>query len=108
MKQYIKTLGLLLVITMVLYSCQSGQKAVSHQVAIENMTFSPAELDANIGDTIVFINKDIFVHNVTEKDSLWQSPDLNQGDTWTWIVEGNANYYCTYHPNMVGSISLMK
>ncbi|MDO8310966.1 MAG: hypothetical protein Q7T25_03405, partial [Sideroxyarcus sp.] len=36
-------------------------------VKIEKMAFTPAEINAKVGDTIEWINKDILIHTATVK-----------------------------------------
>ena len=74
-------------------------------VTIKDMKYNPAVTQAHLGDTIMFINKDLVPHNVA--DSLtkeWLSPQLNFGDEWSMVVNKNLHFYCAYHPNMEGDI----
>ena len=79
----------------------------SYVVIIQQMKFSPAEIAANRGDTITWINKDIVDHNVTEeKNKEWTSSTLSPGKSWSHIVTKNADYLCTIHPVMKGKLSV--
>lgn len=76
-------------------------------VTIKDMKYDPVLIQANIGDTVLFINKDLVPHNVA--DSLtneWLSPQLAFGDEWTMIVANDLHYYCAFHPNMEGTIQV--
>lgn len=76
-------------------------------VTIKDMKYNPAVTQANIGDTILFVNKDLVPHNVA--DSLtkkWLSPQLDFGAEWSLIVRKNLHFYCAFHPNMEGDIQL--
>lgn len=76
-------------------------------VTIKDMKYNPAVTQAQIGDTILFTNKDLVPHNIA--DSLtkeWLSPQLNFGEEWSMIVTKNLHFYCAYHPNMEGDIQV--
>jgi plastocyanin len=88
-------------------SGQTHQKtaAKAHIVLIQQMKFDPAVLTVSAGDTVTWINKDIFDHNVTEQEkNLWMSDVLSPGKTWSKVVKQNATYYCVLHPVMKGSL----
>ncbi len=71
------------------------------QIVIENMAFAPAEVSAKVGDTIEWVNKDVFVHSATARNGAF---DVNQPPkkTVTSVLQkaGTVEYYCRYHPNM--------
>ena len=80
---------------------------VKYVVTIKDMKYNPAEIQANIGDTVLFINKDLVPHNVA--DSLtkeWLSPQLDFGTEWPMVVTKDLHYYCAFHPNMEGDIQV--
>lgn len=74
-------------------------------VIINQMKFAPAELTVHVGDTIVWINKGLVAHNVTEeKNKAFYSDTIETGTSWKWVVSQNAEYLCTLHPTMKGKI----
>ena len=76
-----------------------------HLVEIAQMKFNPSVLKANEGDSIVFVNRDIVVHDVTEeKDKAWSSQALSPGAAWVLIADKTVSYYCSIHPVMKGEI----
>jgi plastocyanin len=78
---------------------------VTHTVEISQMQFKPAELKVNKGDRVVFVNKDIVTHDVTEASGKsWKSPALTSGKSWSMIVNQSQAYYCSFHPVMKGKI----
>jgi plastocyanin len=77
-------------------------------VFIEQMAFTPAELAAHKGDTILFINKDIVAHDVTEKGEKWASPTLNMDDSWSKIADDSFDYFCSIHVVMTGKVKVVK
>lgn len=91
-----------------LFSCKSTpEKAVpvKHTVEIIAMNFQPAELVVNSGDTVVWINRDIVAHDVTEEPGkAWASPVMPSGASWSKVVTKSANYYCSIHVVMKGKL----
>jgi len=81
-------------------------------VTIEGMKFTPERLEAHVGDTVTWTNKDIVPHTVTaEKGASGRAPfdsgAINQGGTFKLKVRksGELAYSCVFHPVMKGSIS---
>jgi plastocyanin len=79
-----------------------------HTVTIDATTYSPRTLTVHVGDTIVWVNKDLFPHTVTAKTGAFDSGDIATGKSWTYTVkaEGLFGYFCTYHPTMKGTLRI--
>lgn len=79
-----------------------------HTVMIEGMEFSPQVTEINVGDTVVWTNKDMFPHDATADDSSFQSPEIRPGRSWkfTAVKKGTFSYICTLHPTMKGSLTV--
>jgi plastocyanin len=76
-------------------------------VQIEQMKFLPADINVNKGDTVMWINNDIVAHDVTEeKNKSWSSSLLQPGKSWKLVVKESADYYCSIHAVMKGSIAI--
>jgi plastocyanin len=84
--------------------------AAEHHVVIDAMKFSPQVVKARPGDTIVWENRDMFVHNVTAAAAKVSSGDLAPGKTWRYVVPAGASfdYLCTLHPVMKGRVDVAK
>ncbi len=77
----------------------------SFTVEIMQMKFQPAELIVKKEDTVIFINRDIVTHDVTEESNkAWSSSSLPTGKSWRLVVIKSSNYYCTIHPMMKGKL----
>ena len=77
----------------------------SAAVSIAQMNFHPDTLTVHRGDTVVFTNNDLVDHDVTElPDSAWTSHALHPGDTWKWIADSTAYYFCSIHVVMRGRV----
>ena len=75
--------------------------AATVQITMENLVISPAEASAKIGDTIEWINKDIFAHTATARNGDWDVT-MPPKKTVTSVLNkaGTVEYYCRFHPNM--------
>jgi plastocyanin len=75
--------------------------AATIQITMENLVISPAEASAKVGDTIEWINKDIFAHTATARNGDFDVT-LQPKKTGTLVVKkaGTIDYYCRFHPNM--------
>ncbi|MCS0611324.1 plastocyanin/azurin family copper-binding protein [Massilia kyonggiensis] len=80
--------------------------AAEHHVIIDGMKFTPQVVQVRKGDTIVWENRDMFVHNVTAAGI--RSGDLQPGKTWRWVVPATMSfdYLCTLHPVMKGRVEV--
>ncbi len=96
----------LLSLLFLLYSFngQPANKPKSHIVEIKDMKFQPTELTVNRGDTVIWINKDIVPHDVTEENKAWASPVLSNDDTWEKVITKSDSYYCSLHLVMKGKL----
>lgn len=79
------------------------------EVAIQQMQFTPSEIDVHLGDTVVFINKGIVTHDVTDEvGKAWTSGPLLVGESFELVIEEEVHYYCSLHPIMKGKISTIQ
>lgn len=55
---------------------------------------------------ITWINKDSTPHHVVSDTGLFDSGNLNKGQTYnyTFYQAGNYSYHCSIHPSMTGTI----
>jgi plastocyanin len=79
----------------------------THTVEIRGMEFHPALLTVAVGDTIVWINRDIVPHTATANGrTKWDTGQLVQGQAGRYVARraGVARYVCTLHPTMHGKL----
>lgn len=84
---------------------------LGHVVRIENMKYSPALLTVRVGDRIQFKNDDWVPHTVTAKPAgAFDSGIMKPGESWVFVPKnvGGFGYTCTFHPMMVGAITVEK
>jgi plastocyanin len=117
-QRYIKFLSFSLLVAVIIVGCGDSitdrenvvkesfrGKQTIHTVEIKQMMFSPSEIIVNKGDSIIFINKDLVAHDVTElANKKWSSGPLQSGQSWMIEVLGEATYYCSLHEVMRGKI----
>jgi plastocyanin len=104
----------LALIILALLPCSSmGQgtakrKPATHTLTIEGMQFGPATLTVKLGDSIVWVNKDMFPHTVTAKDGAFDSKQIEPGKSWTYrsVKKGTFAYVCSLHPTMQGQLQI--
>lgn len=75
-------------------------------VVIKGHAYVPASVSISQGDTVRWTNQDAVTHTVTSDDGLFDSGDLDQGDTFTQVFQnaGTFKYHCTIHASMKGTV----
>lgn len=92
-------------IVLALSSCSETIRHRAYTVEIKQMQFQPATLTVEKGDTVVFVNHDLVVHDVTEASTgAWTSSPLPVDSSWRFVVTGTADYYCSIHKVMKGKL----
>ena len=85
------------------------ERAETIQVKIEKLAFVPPQVSAHVGDTIEWANADFVAHTATARDGAW---DVMIAPSATASVvlkaDGTMDYYCRFHPNMIGQITIAK
>ncbi len=76
-----------------------------YTIEIDGMKFIPDSVNVHRGDTIVWVNKDMVVHCVTEEiTKAWTSSNIPQNGSWKMVANNSSNYYCAIHQVMKGKI----
>ena len=100
----------MLVLSLWICSCSPapGETAAKrHLVEIKQMQFQTSDLVVQKGDSVIFVNKDLVVHDVTEeKHKAWTSSALSPNQSYSIVVNESANYYCSIHPVMKGKLRI--
>jgi plastocyanin len=94
-------------LAVVLLSIVVPARAATIQITMENLVVSPAETSAKVGDTIEWINKDVFAHTATAKSGDFDVM-LPPKKSATFVLKkaGIVDYYCRYHPNMKATLKV--
>jgi plastocyanin len=78
-----------------------------HRVAMKDVGFEPKEIRAHVGDTVEWANADAFAHTATARDKTWDVNVLpGKSGRATLKSPGTMAYFCRYHPNMTGAITV--
>jgi len=105
-------LGIVICVSSILVGFKSPEvinEPTTHTVTIFQMKFDPSDLTVNKGDTVVWINKDFYQHDVTETtNKKWASKPLNQGESFSKVISDDVNYFCSLHKVMTGKIEISK
>ncbi|MBR0834095.1 cupredoxin family copper-binding protein [Bradyrhizobium manausense] len=81
--------------------------AATIEITMENLVISPAEVSAKVGDTIEWINKDVFAHTATAKNGDFDVTLPPKKSATSVLKEaGTVEYYCRYHPNMKATLKI--
>lgn len=76
---------------------------------IESYQFSPEPISVEAGAAVTWTNRDSVKHTVISAGGVpFASPELAKGESWTFTFEqaGSIAYYCTLHPEMVGTVKV--
>ncbi|MBI5046042.1 MAG: cupredoxin family copper-binding protein [Candidatus Niyogibacteria bacterium] len=78
----------------------------SDAVVIENFAFSPATLEIQSGQKVVWKQNDTIPHTVVSANNLFASGTLRKGDEFSFVFSkaGEYDYHCGIHPSMIGKI----
>ena len=81
--------------------------AATIQITMENLVISPAETSAKVGDTIEWINKDIFAHTATARNGDFDVTMPPKKTVTSFLKKaGMVEYYCRFHPNMKATLTV--
>ena len=93
--------GRQIVLALALVTSAVPAHAATIQIVMQDLVFAPAEVSAKVGDTIEWVNKDVFAHTATARNGDFDV-NLPPKKTVTSVLSkaGTVDYYCRYHPNM--------
>ncbi|MEO5951884.1 MAG: cupredoxin domain-containing protein, partial [Chloroflexia bacterium] len=86
-----------------------GGNVVEVQIVSENFPgYSPASITVQSGTTIRWRNVSGDEHSSTSPGA-WDSGAIARGGTFetTLVVNGTYNYFCMFHPDMAGSVTVV-
>lgn len=73
-------------------------------VEIHDFAFAPARIDAHVGDTIEFTNRDFAPHTATDNAAKWDTKQISYGKSASIVAAsaGSFAFHCRFHPQMKG------
>ena len=88
---------------------QQGMVTGNTHPIMQNYTYQPANMQVRVGTTVTWTNQDSVPHSVTFKNGMKDSGLLTQGQSfsYTFNTPGTYQYYCTVHPYMVATVSVV-
>jgi plastocyanin len=77
------------------------------KIKVKNLVFEPAQVTAHVGDSIEWINEDFIAHTATARNKDWDV-NIPANGSGRMIIQhaGKVEYYCRFHPNMIGSLTV--
>lgn len=78
------------------------------EIAMRGNSYGPRRAEVTLGDTVVWINRDIVRHDAV-KPGLFDSGELIGGERYVWIPAdtGVVEYRCSIHQRMRGEIRVV-
>jgi plastocyanin len=82
--------------------------AATLHILVQDLAFHNVPKTAHVGDVIVWSNKDFIDHTATARDGSFDLV-LPAGKTVRSTLEhaGKVAFYCRYHPQMTGVITVL-
>ena len=87
-------------------TAEPARTASARTVEMRNFAYAPSRLEVEVGDTVVWVNRDVAPHTVTSAGGRWDSGPLGAGAEWRVVADsaGERAYECAYHPSMRGEV----
>jgi plastocyanin len=80
-------------------------RAETIQVVVDKLEFAPVDVNAKVGDTVEWVNKDALAHTATATNGDW-NVTLSPKQSGQLVLKkpGTTDYFCKFHPNMKGRV----
>lgn len=73
------------------------------------MAFGPVPEGLRVGDTLEWVNNDIFLHSATSKDKGFDLELKPKAHVRMVLTKaGTFAFFCRYHPSMMGRLVVAK
>jgi plastocyanin len=73
--------------------------------------FEPATVTIQPGTAVIWTNEGPTIHNTVSKErGIWELPIMAKGDEYRFTFEtaGEFPYWCTLHPTMLGTVTVVE
>jgi len=86
----------------------AAAQARTHTIIMEKMKFGPSPAGLRVGDTIVWVNRDLFRHTATARNQF--DVDLAPSASGRTVLRaaGRIPYICRFHPGMTGVLTVAR
>ena len=84
-----------------------GRPAQRHEIGIRDLEFGPKVVDATVGDSLVWVNHDLFPHTATVDGAAgWDTGSIPSSGSRGAVARrpGTYDYFCRVHPTMHGRV----
>lgn len=81
----------------------------TYTVTIDKMKFGPMPSGLRVGDTIIWVNRDLFRHTATAADRSFDI-DLMPAKSGKLVLQrpGTIAVFCKFHPGMRGQLVIQR
>lgn len=87
-------------------ACSSGGRPAPRRVEVvmQQVRFMPDTVRVARGDTVVWVNHDLFPHTASDTLGEWDSRTIEPGDSATTVItaSGTSGFLCRFHSTMTG------
>ena len=79
-----------------------------NEIWMQDTQFMPDDKTVEKGATITWINKDSYAHAITTSNGLFNSGNIDGGETYQYTFDTLGTYQieCTIHPDMTGIVTV--
>lgn len=79
------------------------------QMNMQHGAYQVAHMQVRAGTTVTWTNQDSVPHSITFMNGMRGSGLLSQGQSFSYMFKtpGTYQYYCTVHPNMVATVTVV-
>jgi plastocyanin len=83
--------------------------ARTYTIVLDKMKFGTLPPDLHVGDTMVWVNHDLFRHSATARDGSFDL-DLPPAKTVRLVLKkpGTIAFFCKFHPGMTGQLKVAR
>lgn len=88
-------------------ACAGSACAAVIEIKIKDLAFAPPQVTAHVGDTIKWVNGDFVAHTATARNGAWDVMiPANASKSVVLKAAGTVDYFCKFHPQMTGKITV--
>lgn len=84
--------------------CPSHAETI--RVVMEKLGYEPAQINAKVGDTVEWENRDVVAHTATVRGDWDVIIPAKKTASIVLKKAGDVEYYCRFHPNMTARIAI--
>ncbi len=80
----------------------------TNAVTIQNMAFTPQDLQVKVGQKVTWTNQDQLNHTTTSDTGVFDSENVASGNTfsYTFTKAGIYTYHCSIHTSMKAQVTV--